>query len=304
MNGPVLSWTGVTVLVTGATGFLGRHVTARLARDGAQVIGTGRPPGPDGPRWRVADLSDPRALTTVVDSVAPDVVIHLGGQVSGAVDPDLVPTTFATHLTSSIALLDAARSGRTGRVVLVGSTDEPRPGDAPSSPYAAAKSAMTGYARLYAESFATPVVQVRPSDTFGPGQARTKLLPYVAESVLRGHRPLLSQCRRRSDWVYVDDVVDGLLLATRSAPDGAELDLGTGTLRTGREMVEALLDELQTDLRPEWGARPDRPAESERAADAEHTERILQWRARTPAAVGLRRTASAARARVLNQSSG
>lgn len=292
------SWAGTTVMVTGAAGFLGRHVTDRLLADGARVVGTGRGPraGTDGIEWLVVDLADPLELAAAVGSVSPDVVVHLGGRVSGAVDPRLVPATFSTHLVSSIALLDAAREGRTGRVVLVGSTDEPRRGETPSSPYAAAKSAMTGYAQLYAGAFDAPVVQVRPSDTFGPGQAPTKLLPYVAASVLRGRRPQLSHCRRRSDWVYVDDVVDGLLVAARAAPDGAELDLGTGTLRTGREMVQALLAELGTGVEPDWGAQPDRADEPERAADVEHTAQVLGWRARTPVAEGVRRTAAAARA--------
>jgi UDP-glucose 4-epimerase len=161
--------------------------------------------------------------------------------------------TFGTLLASSVALLSAVQDGDVGRLVLVGSTDEPCAGGTPASPYSAAKAAMTAYAKLYAEAFAAPVVCVRPSETFGPGQAPTKLLPYAAAAVLRGERPRLTSGTRRGDWIYVDDVVDGLLAAARDAPDGAEVDLGTGRLRSNREVVEGLLAALGTDVRPLWG---------------------------------------------------
>ncbi|MDN5750691.1 MAG: NAD-dependent epimerase/dehydratase family protein, partial [Pseudonocardia sp.] len=62
------------------------------------------------------------------------------------------------------------------------------------------------------------MVIVRPAETFGPGQAAGKLLPYAAACALRGEAPRLSSGRRRGDWVFVDDVVDGMLSATRRAP--------------------------------------------------------------------------------------
>lgn len=292
------SWTGRRVLVTGATGFLGGHVVSRLIEYGAHVHATVRPGRPGGRadvQWLPLDLSNVDALYAAVGALHPDMVIHLGGRVSAAVDPALVGPTFHTLLGSSVALLSAAQSGYIGRLVLIGSTDEPRSGAFPTSPYGAAKAAMTSYAQLCATAFATPVVGVRPAEAFGPGQAPSKLLPYVAASVLEGVVPRLSSGRRRGDWVYVDDVVDGMLLAALGAPDGADLDLGTGKLRSNREMVEGLLRVLGTDVVPEWGALPDRPNEQERAADVEHTAQVLRWRSRVPLEEGLRRTAAAAR---------
>lgn len=286
------------VLVTGATGFLGRHLVPRLATAGAGVYATTRTsvPAVAGPvQWLPLDLTDDSALRTAVRAVGPDLVIHLGGRVSAAVDPGLVGPTFSTLLSSSITLLAAAQSGEIGRLVLVGSTDEPRPGDTPASPYGAAKGAMTAYAKLYAEAFAAPVVCVRPSATYGPGQSPTKLLPYCAACVLRGERPRLSSGTRRDDWIYVDDVIDGLLVAGAHAPAGVDLDLGTGMLHRNRDVVEGLLRALGSEVAPLWGALPDRPHEPERAADVERTRRVLGWRPRVGLGEGLRRTAAAAR---------
>lgn len=198
-------------------------------------------------------------------AVRPETVFHLGGRVSGAVDPALVAPTFRSLLASSVALLAAAEAGRIGRLVLIGSTDEPHGDEVPASPYGAAKGAVTSYSRMFADAFATPVVIVRPAETFGPGQAAGKLLPYAAACALRGEAPRLSSGRRRGDWVFVDDVVDGLLRA------------------------------LGSDVEPSWGALPDRPAEPEHVADVEHTARVIGWRAHTPLEEGLRRVGDAAR---------
>jgi UDP-glucose 4-epimerase len=289
--------------VTGATGFLGRRLLPRLVTAGARVHATTRMAST--PRiadvdWVPLDLTHGDELFTAVEAIQPDVVVHLGGRVSGAVDPGLVLPTFDTLLASSVALLAAAQAGSIGRLVLVGSTDEPQSGGAPASPYSAAKGAMMAYAKLYAEAFAAPVVCVRPAETFGPGQAPTKLLPYTAAAVLRGHRPRLASGTRRGDWIYVDDVVDGLLVAAQDAPDGTEVDLGTGVLRTNREVVDGLIEALGSEIRPVWGALPDRPGEPERAADLAHTTRLLSWRPQFSLRDGLDRTARAARLAALD----
>lgn len=287
-------WKTRNVLITGATGFVGRHLLQRLLKAGSNVHATtrARMPAPQtSVHWIPLDLTNSDALFTAVEVIQPDLVVHLGGRVSGAVDPNLVEPTFRTLLTSSVALLAAAKAGSIGRLVLIGSADEARLGEAPGSPYGAAKAAMTAYAKMYAEAFSAPVICVRLTDTFGPGQAPQKLLPYTAAAVLRGERPRLASGVRKADWIYIDDVVEGLLTAASDAPDGAELDLGTGVLRSNRAMVEGLLRELHSDIEPLWGTLPDRPGEPERAANLAETMKILRWRPKISLGEGLRRTA-------------
>jgi len=105
----------------------------------------------------------------------------------------------------------------------------------------------------------------------------------------------VSSGRVRGDWVYVDDVVAGMLAAARSAPDGADLDLGTGVLRLSRGVVEGLVRALGSDIVPRWGALPDRPGEPERPADVAHAARLIGWRSTVSLVEGLRRTAATAR---------
>ena len=85
---------------------------------------------------------------------------------------------------------------------------------------------------MFSALYGLQVVTARIFMTYGPAQPdRKKLIPYVTDCLLRGEAPQLTSGERLVDWVYVDDVVDGLLAAATS-PRGAgkTVDLGSGTL--------------------------------------------------------------------------
>jgi nucleoside-diphosphate-sugar epimerase len=126
----------------------------------------------------------------------PDIVFHLAGCAAGARDPRLVIPTFQSNLATTVNILMATGEYGTSRVVLPGSFEEPEEATvSPSSPYAASKWAASTYARMFHSLFGTP-----------------ELVPYTILSLLRGKSPRLSSGRRKVDWIYIDDVIDGLLL--------------------------------------------------------------------------------------------
>jgi len=197
-----------------------------------------------------------------------------------------------------VNLLTAVAECGCGRVVLVGSLTEPHGPEAtiPGSPYVAAKWAATTYGQMFHTLYDTPAVIVRPGMTYGPGQDPQKLIPYVVRALLRGEPPHLTDGKLLADWVYIDDMVGGLLQATIVPRlEGEVLDLGCGTLTSVRDMVRQIIQLLETTVEPEWGALPDRPREHVRAADVVRTEEILHWRATTSLESGLRKTIAALR---------
>lgn len=293
---------GRTVLVTGASGFIGSHLSARLARAGALVHALSRTARADtaSERWWQVDLADGRSVGELFEAIRPQLVFHLASRVSGGTELELVEPMLEDNLVSALNVMSAAQRCSSERVVLAGTMLEEAAGGVPISPYAAAKSAAAAYARMFHALYATPVVNLRLHMVYGPGQDSGKLIPHVATSLARGRAAKVSSGRRQVDWIYVDDVVDALVVAG-CAPgiEGEAIDIGSGELVTIRALVERLAAIVGgAGAEVEFGGLDDRPLEDPRVADVARSSRLMGWQPRTTLEAGLRETADWYRARV------
>lgn len=289
----------VPVLVTGATGFLGGHLVRALLAAGCRVDAVSRQPrATESPnlRWWQADLGVPGEAERIVAGAAPEIVFHLASLVTGRRELELVLPAFQANLESTVRLLAAASASPAGicrRIVLAGSMEEPdlAAGEAPGSPYAVAKAAATLYARFFHSLYGAPVVSARVFMVYGPGQVdHTKVVPYSILEALRKRAPRLSSGARAVDWIYIDDVISGLLaLAEVPGIEGETLDLGSGELVTVRQVVEKICHALEAPP-PEIGALADRPLEAVHRANIAKSSRRLGWRPRISLEEGLHRT--------------
>lgn len=286
------------VLVTGASGFLGSALCPRLAAAGYEVHAVSRSDHPNRPgalNWWRCDLRDRDAVSRLLGEARPEIVFHLAGRTAAARELTLVPETFLDNLATSVNVLTAAATIEGCRVVLAGSLEEPAPEEAqplPSSPYAVSKWAASTYGRMFHALFGVPVTCARIFMVYGPGQReRWKLVPSVTISLLRGEAPRLSSGTRAIDWIYIDDVVDGLMAIARvPAAAGRTVDLGTGSLTTIRDIVRILAELVGGGIEPVFGALPERPHEQQRVANAAESVRLLGWKPATSLRQGLEST--------------
>ena len=297
MNMSNTFWPQQRVLVTGGSGFLGTHLCRRLVESRAEVHATSRVERDQRERelrWHQADLADIGAARRILSEIQPDIIYHLAGSVTAVPGKEFVLPTFHSLLTSTVNLLAAVTEIGCRRLILCGSFMEPDASQGvvtPSSPYAAAKWAASGYGRMFQALYGTPTVILRTYMTYGPGQDSKKLIPATIGSLLRGAAPQLSSGLWQADWIYVDDVLEGFLAAAHTPGlEGCTLELGTGTLVSVRAIVEELVAIMHPSAQPVFGALPDRPLEPVRAASTAESAQRLGWRPSTSLNTGLRRT--------------
>ena len=139
-----------------------------------------------------------------------------------------------------------------------------------------------------------PVVILRLFMVYGPEQQDLrKLIPYVTLCLLRGEAPELTSGQREVDWIYVDDVVDGLIAAAEASNvEGKTIDIGSGELVSVRNVVEDLTRLVNPKIDPFFGALAERPLEQVRKADVAATLAQTGWKPKTSLREGLQNTVS------------
>jgi nucleoside-diphosphate-sugar epimerase len=305
----LVDWAEQRVLITGATGFIGQRLVQRLVEAGAQVYAGVAPdekPGrvaalPAQARRSLFDLRDAGAVRAAVAKVAPQIVIHLAavGVTNSSVDPALA---LAVNAGGALHLLDAlkeyvSKGNSVRRVVLIGTCHEYGAREAtegldPFSAYAASKVAAWAFGRMYWRAYGLPVVTVRPFQVYGPGQPNHTLVPAAIRAALAGEDFSMTPGEQQRDFTYVDDVVEGMLVAaTTLGIEGHSLDLGTGHVYPVCEVVERIWTITGAQGRILVGTLPYRPAEvMHLVADADRMARLTGWRAQVGLEEGLRRT--------------
>ncbi|HYG40707.1 MAG TPA: NAD-dependent epimerase/dehydratase family protein [Cytophagales bacterium] len=286
---------GKSVLITGASGFIGYNLTTRLCDMGAYVHGTSRSDqisARENLKWWRGNFEDYETAKRLIREIKPDFIFHLAGAVTAANSLDLVLPTYHSLLTSTVNILTLATEIGCERIILTGSSTEPLDENPyPNSPYAAAKWATSAYGHLFQEIYKAPVIIVRPFMGYGPGQPIGKLIPHVILSLLKNESPRLSQGLWLTDWVYIDDTVDGILAsAVEGSPGGKTIDLGSGVLTSVRQIVEKIVEIIEPEISPLFGALPDRHEEHTRVADTKYAFEKLNWKAKVSLEEGLRKT--------------
>lgn len=288
-----------TVLVTGANGFIGKHLCKRLLSEGATIHGVSRKKQDNQNsviRWWRGDLSELTFTQDLIKQIQPHIIFHMSSYVVGHRELAAVQPTFHANLHGAVNLLTAASEAGCMRIVLAGSQEEPDSKQSslavPSSPYAAAKWASSAYARMFHALYDTPVTLARIFMVYGPGQNDTKkLIPYTILSLLNDEMPKLTSGDRPIDWIYVDDVAKGLIaIAQSELLNGSTVDLGSGAQMTVREIVEKLDALIDSKIHPQFGAVATRKMEQIRVAKRKQTRELTGWKAETSIDEGLKST--------------
>jgi GDP-4-dehydro-6-deoxy-D-mannose reductase len=252
----------VRVLVTGARGFVGGHLTAALRARGHEVIEADRAAHDD--EVLELDVTDGLAVRAAFDLARPDAVAHLAAQASvpGSLkDPD---GTFAVNAGGTLHVLDAARAvaagGARARVLVASSADvygaqppasyplrETAP-PLPRNPYAASKAAAEALAQAYARSYGVDAVVTRAFNHIGPHQDEQFAVASFAAQIARVEAGLdrvvrVGNLEASRDVLDVRDVCAAYVLLLEGGGEAGEVyNICSGTATTIRELLRRLIE--------------------------------------------------------------
>ncbi|HAR97333.1 MAG TPA: NAD-dependent dehydratase [Syntrophus sp. (in: bacteria)] len=307
------------VLVTGADGFIGSHLTERLVESGAEVrafcfYNSNGSWGwlDEAPREvkrsldvRLGDIRDARFVEEACRGV--DTVFHLAALIAIPFSYRAPESFVDTNINGTLNILEGARRAGCRRVINT-STSEVygTPADLPirethplqgQSPYSASKIAADKLCEAYHCSFGLPVVTLRPFNTYGPRQSMRAVLPTILVQLLSGKRSIaLGNVEPRRDLTFVADTVEGFVrCAEAKGVEGQVIQLGTGRTESIREVFETACRVLGRDAviktRNER-VRPDKSEVMVLQSDPALARKRLGWKARVSLEEGIRRTAA------------
>lgn len=309
-----MDWSGRKVLVTGAAGFVGSHLTEALVRRGADVRAFVRYTSSGNWGWLddsdvkadleviAGDVRDPETLVPAMAGT--EVVFHLAALIA-------IPYSYVTPLAyvrtnveGTTNVLEAARAADVQRVVHTSTSEvygtaqtvpiseaHPLVGQ---SPYSASKIGADKIAESFHAAYGLPVVVLRPFNTYGPRQSARAVIPTIITQLLAGRSVQLGALTPTRDLTFAADTAEGFICAGE-APDapGRTINLGVGQEIAIGDLAERIHRLMDKPYEVAHDAQRDRPAASEverLLSDNRLARELLGWEPRHSLDDGLRET--------------
>ncbi|HWG55342.1 MAG TPA: GDP-L-fucose synthase [Gaiellaceae bacterium] len=297
-------------LVTGGGGFLGSHLVNRLERDGHDVFVA---------RRRDYDLTRAEDAQRLFADAEPDVVFHLAAEVGGIGANRANPGRYwYANLVMGAHVLDAARQHGLGKLVIAGTVcSYPKHTPVPFSeddlwngypeetnaPYGVAKKTVLVGAQAYREQYGLRTAYLLPANLYGPRDnfhpTNAHVIPDLIRKMVDGDAEVVlwGDGSPTREFLYVDDAVEGLVLAAERYDGQEPVNLGTGVEISIRDLAELVADVTRFDGTITWDTSMPN-GQPRRGLDASRARELFGWEARTPLREGLERTVAWYRQRV------
>jgi len=299
------------ILVTGADGFLGSHLTEQLVVTGYDVRAFVLYNSFNSWGWLdhlsqdiqdnieifSGDIRDPYGVYQAMRGC--NTVIHLAALISIPYSYHSPETYVDTNVKGTLNILQAARNLNVEKIVHTSTSevygtakyvpiDERHPLQG-QSPYSATKIAADQLAHSFYKSFNTPVAIIRPFNTYGPRQSARAVIPTIITQIASGKRRIkLGAVNPTRDFSYVKDIVQGFILAAASDTSvGMVINIGSNFEISIGELVNLIADLMQTKVEIQTDPKRLRPEKSEVNrlwADTNKAQYLMGW---TPGYTGI-----------------
>ena len=275
------------ILVTGADGFIGSHLTEELVKQGYKVhafvfynsfnswgwIDTINSEIKDELDIFTGDIRDPNGVRIAMDGI--DTVFHLAALVGIPFSYHSPDSYIDTNIKGTLNILQAARQLKTERIFVTSTSevygtaqyvpiDEKHPFQG-QSPYSATKIGADRLAESFYRSFGLPVTIVRPFNTYGPRQSSRAVIPTIIMQLLNGYKEIkLGNLTPTRDLIYIKDTVNGFIKVAKSNKTiGEEINIASQSEISIAELTQTIINIINPNAKIIQDKQRIRPENSE-----------------------------------------
>ena len=311
-----MNLTNRKILVTGADGFIGSHLTEELVRQGCDVrafvfynsfnswgwLDHSPPDVKNKIEVFAGDIRDPHGVKEAVRGC--DLILHLAALIAIPYSYHSPDTYIDTNIKGTLNILQAARELGVEKIIHTSTSevygtaryvpideDHPLQGQ---SPYAATKIGADQLALSFYRTFNTPVSIIRPFNTYGPRQSARAVIPTIITQIAAGQKELhLGSLHPTRDFNYITDTVKGFIAVAESEKSvGEVINIGSNYEVSIGDLVRTIVDIMKADIKIKTDDDRIRPQKSEVErlwADNKKAARLISWQPEYAGMEGLKR---------------
>lgn len=286
-------WRDKNILITGASGFIGTHLTTRLAKHGANVFKLNK------------NVSDEKFINTIFKKNSFNYCFHLAAQSIvdiGSVNPI---STFNTNIRGTWNILESARIyGLNGLIIASTShvygknklpfLEEYFP--KPSRPYETSKACADILAQTYASYYSLPVAIARCVNIYGPGDHNIRIVPETIKHILKGVKPEIFSDQTTRDYMFIDDAIEAYILLAenlkrlKKRDDNIIFNFGTGRHYSNKTIVKTLINLSDKTIQPIQVKKGRKQEISKQYVSIKKAKKLLGWEPKYSLIAGLKKT--------------
>ncbi|MEH2114734.1 NAD-dependent 4,6-dehydratase LegB [Nostoc sp.] len=294
----------IKILVTGADGFIGSHLTEELVRKGYQVrafvlynsfnswgwLDHSPQDIKDSIEVFAGDIRDPHGVKKALEGC--DIVMHLAALIAIPYSYHSPDTYIDTNIKGTLNVVQAAKELGLQKIIHTSTSEvygtarfvpitEEHPLQG-KSPYSASKIGADQIAMSFYYSFNTPVIIIRPFNTYGPRQSARAIIPSIISQIASGqHKIKLGALHPTRDFNYVQDTIRGFIAAAQSDANGEVINIGSNYEISIQETVNLIAEAMNAEINIEIEQQRLRPEKSEVDrlwADNTKAKQLLGWK--------------------------
>ncbi len=291
------------VLITGGSGFIGKHLQKELYNFGAFITII------DKNLQHIksinvikCDICDYKNLEKIIRDISPEIVFHLAANIDRTSEFNIIRNMIAVNLIGTLNLFETLKNVSSCHAIIVAGTSEEYGNNQvpfkeyykedPVSPYSFSKVSVSYLSKMLFNVYKLPIIVLRPTLAYGPGQEGTMFIPALIKTFLRNEKFIMTPGEQTRDFIFIDDLVNAYVRAGVSEGHFGEIfNIGSGKAYKIKDIAYRVASFLDKRNFLKIGAKDYRKSEiMSYFVDISKANNYLNWTPRIKIDEGLKKT--------------